>query len=61
MSETNYHKYPWSQLLLYDYMLEPSEETMYEWWELDDDDVMYRFANLRTGTNVLVIFDPDLI
>lgn len=61
MSDRNWHKYPWIQMLLYEYNLEPTDGTMYELWELAGDDVMYRAANLQTSTNILIKFDPDLI
>lgn len=60
MSDRNWHKYPWIQLLLYDYNLEPSRETMYEMYELGDELIMYRVANLQTSTNVLIKFDPNV-
>lgn len=60
MSETNYHKYPWFQMLLYEYGLDPNDGTMYEWWELSDERIMIRFANLRTNTNISLVFDPNI-
>lgn len=44
-------------LLLYDYNLEPTENTRYEVWDVNAKRV-YRFANLVNSTCIYVEFDP---
>ncbi len=43
--------------ILYDYNFEPHSEDFHEKWVLDDDEEMYRFANVPWSMNILVIWD----